>query len=193
MDHIAHLRKHKVDWKENKPIIYCMRIKWFSNWTNLISLHPRMLLCQIWLKSAQRFWRRSLLYFVNIFLLLNNYPPWKKGGALLLNKLDSHHPRMLCAKFGWNWRNGLGEEDFWFLFMYFCDFVIIFLGKGRGPSFEQTWIPFSQKCTVLSLVEICQLFWRRRLLYFVCVFLLLNNYLPLEKRGPSFDYIFKSF
>ena len=92
-----------------------MRIKWFSNWTNLISLHPRMLLCQIRLKSAQRFWRRSLLYFVNIFLLLNNYPPWKKGGALLLNKLDSHHPRMLCAKFGWNRRNGLGEEDFWFL------------------------------------------------------------------------------
>ena len=28
------------------------------------------------------------------------------------------------------------------------------LGKGRGPSFEQTWIPFTQGCFVPSLVEI---------------------------------------
>ena len=158
MGHIDHLRKQfksantydypKVDRKENKPIIYCMRIKWFSNWTDLISLHPRMLLCQIWLKSAQRFWRRSLLYFVNIFLLLNNYPPWKKDGALLLNKFDFHHPRMLCAKVGWNCRIGLGE-DFWLLLMYSCNFVIIFLGKRRGPSFElESPFPKNALCQV---------------------------------------------
>ena len=28
------------------------------------------------------------------------------------------------------------------------------LGKGRGPSFEQIWIPFTQGCFVPSLVEI---------------------------------------
>ena len=26
--------------------------------------------------------------------------------------------------------------------------------KGRGPSFEQTWIPFTQECFIPSLVEI---------------------------------------
>ena len=170
MGHIAHLRKqfksvntydyHKVDRKEikeNKPIIYYMRIKWFSNWTNLISITQGCFSAKFGWNRHSGSGEKSLLYFVYIFLLLNKYPPWKKGGALLLNKLDSHHPRMVCAKFGWNWRNGLGE-DFWLLLMYFCDFVIIFFGKGRGPSFEQTWIPFSQKCIVLSLVEICQLF-----------------------------------
>ena len=30
--------------------------------------------------------------------------------------------------------------------MYFCYFVIIFLGKGQRRSFEQTWIVFNQGC-----------------------------------------------
>ena len=34
------------------------------------------------------------------------------------------------------------------------NFVIISPWKGRGPSFEQTWIPFTQGCFVPSLVEI---------------------------------------
>ena len=40
--------------------------------------------------------------------------------------------------------------------MYFRYFVIIPppLVNGRGLSFEQTWIPFTQGCFVLSLVEI---------------------------------------
>ena len=143
MGHIAHLRKqfksaityeyHKVDRKENKPIIYCMKIKWFSNWTNLISITQ-------WCFCAKFGWNRhsgsgekSLLYFVYIFLLLNKYPPWKKGGALLLNKLDSYHPRMLCAKFGWNWISGSGEEDFLISSVYFHNFIIISPWKRAGP------------------------------------------------------------
>ena len=38
-----------------------------------------------------------------------------------------------------------------------CIFTILKLsrfGKGRGPSFEQTWIPFTQGCFVPRLVEI---------------------------------------
>ena len=35
----------------------------------------------------------------------------EKGGALLLNKLDSLHKRMIYAKFGWNWPSGSAEED----------------------------------------------------------------------------------
>ena len=29
----------------------------------------------------------------------------------LLNKFEFPSPRMLCAKFGWNWTSGFGEED----------------------------------------------------------------------------------
>ena len=43
------------------------------------------------------------------------------------------HPRMLCAKFGWKWLSGSGEEDFWILSMYFHNFVIIFPWKRAGP------------------------------------------------------------
>ena len=53
--------------------------------------------------------------------------------------------------------------------MYFHHFVIISLWKGRGPSFEQIWIPFTQGCFVPSLVEIGPVVFR--------------NYLPLEKGG----------
>ena len=36
------------------------------------------------------------------FLLFRNLPS-EMGMALCLNNLNSRHPMMLCAKFGWNW------------------------------------------------------------------------------------------
>ena len=60
------------------------------------------------------------------FCFFCNYLPWEKGGALHLNKLESLHPRILCAKFGWNWLSGSGEEDFLILslfFPYFCNYL----------------------------------------------------------------------
>ena len=46
------------------------------------------------------------------------------------------------------------EEHFKILSMYFRYLELSPLGKGWGPSFEQTWIPFTQGCIVPSLVEI---------------------------------------
>ena len=46
-----------------------------------------------------------------IFGFFCNYLPWEKGGALHLNKLESLHPRILCAKLGRNWPSGSGEVD----------------------------------------------------------------------------------
>ena len=37
--------------------------------------------------------------------------PLEKGVALHLNKIESPHPRMLCAKFGWNWPSGSVEDE----------------------------------------------------------------------------------
>ena len=72
-----------------------------------------------------------------------------------------------------NWPSGSGEEDFLNLSKYFriispwkiCgpSFEKILESlwpkddlcqEGRGPSFEQNWIPFTQECILQSLVEI---------------------------------------
>ena len=43
--------------------------------------------------------------------------------------------------------------------------LLSLLGKTLGPSFEQTWIPFNQECSVPSLAD--NRFWR---VYFVAIF-----------------------
>ena len=43
-------------------------------------------------------------YFVTIC-------PWKRVGFCTWTKLNTLHPRMHCAKFGWYWLSGSGEED----------------------------------------------------------------------------------
>ena len=53
-------------------------------------------LCQVWLKLAQWFWR-WFFNFVNVFLLFLNYLFLEKGGALILNKLETPSPKdALC-------------------------------------------------------------------------------------------------
>ena len=107
-----------------------MRIYWLFIWRNLNSLHPKMLCAKIvwnWLSGSGE---EDFFYFVfDVFLLFRNYLPLEKGGALHLK--NSLHPRMLCAIS-----------------------LLSPLGKGLGPSFEETWIPFTQGCFVPSLVEI---------------------------------------
>ena len=74
-----------------------------------------------------------------------------KAWPFIWINLNPLHPRMLCAKFGWNWPSG-SKEDFLILSIYFRYFVIIShwtLGKGRV-----LWTPLSQECFVPSLVEI---------------------------------------
>ena len=111
-----------------------MRIYWFFIWKKIESLSFKDAFCQVRLKLAQWFWRRRFFNFVNIFSLFRNYLPLEKGRALHLKKnLNPLHPRMLCAKFGWNWLSGSGEEDFLISSMYFHYFVIISPWKRPGP------------------------------------------------------------
>ena len=56
------------------------------------------------------------------------------------------------------------------------------LWEGFGPSFEQTWIPFTQGCFVPSLVEIGSVVLEKNIFSSI-YFLLFHNYLPLEKDG----------
>ena len=101
--------------------------------------------------------------------------PWKRMGPFIWRNLNPLHPRMHCAKIGWNWLSGSRAEDFLISSMYFCYFVYI------SSSFEQTWIPFTQGCFVLTLVEIGLVVLEKRFLNLVDVFLLFHNYLPFKK------------
>ena len=55
---------------------------------------------------------------------------------------------MFYIKFGWNWHNGSGEEDFLILFMY-----PLFRKYLPLKNFEHSWISFTKRCFVPSLVE----------------------------------------
>ena len=71
-----------------------MRIEWFFIWTNLNSLHPRMLCAKFGWN-----WRRRFLNFANVFRYFVIISPWKngKGRTLNLNKLKSPSPKdALC-------------------------------------------------------------------------------------------------
>ena len=97
--------------------------------------------------------RQYIFAIVNIFSLFLNYFLFGKGWGpsfeqTRMNWMNLLHPRMLCAKFSWNWPSGSGKKDF----LNFGNFVIIL--KRAGPSFEQTWVFITLKCFVLSLVEI---------------------------------------
>ena len=72
---------------------------------------PKNALCQVWLKLAKWFWR-IFLNFVNVFSLFRNYLPLEKVGPFIWTDLNSLHPRMISAKFTWNWLSGSGKEDF---------------------------------------------------------------------------------
>ena len=73
----------------------------------LESTLSRDALWKVWLKLAHWFWRRRFLNFVSFCY----YLPLEKGVVLHLNNLNPLHPRMLCAKFGWNWLSGSSEEE----------------------------------------------------------------------------------
>ena len=90
-----------------------------------------------------------------------NNLPLEKGGVLHLNKLESPSPKdVLCqvwlklAQWFWRWR--------------FCQCIFAIsqlspFAKGRGPSTEQTWIPFTQGWFVPSLVEIGPLVLKKKM------------------------------
>ena len=94
-------------------------------WTNLNPIHPRMLCAKFgwnWSSdSGEEDFLISSMYF-RYFVIIS---PWKRAGPFIWTNLNPLHPRMLFAKFGWNWLSGSGEEDLWISLMYFCNFVII--------------------------------------------------------------------
>ena len=149
-----------------------------------MSLSLKDVLCQVWLKLTQWFCRRFVV-FVNVFFLFHNYLPLKKGVVFYLNKPEFSSPKH--DKFHWNCPRASGEEDFQILSMYFRYFLISPLENGRFPSFEQTWILFTQGCFVPSLVEIGLVVLDNFFYKFQCVSAILLSS-PLERgHNPLFE------
>jgi hypothetical protein len=59
--------------------------------------------------------------------------PWKRAIPFLWKKINSHHPRIICAKSGSNLPNGFGGEDFQMTPYHFYIFVIISPLKRTWP------------------------------------------------------------
>ena len=80
---------------------------------------PKDALCQVWLKLAQWFWRRTsrFLKFTNVFSQFRNYFPLEKDGTLNLNKHESPSSKdALCQVWlklaHWFWRRRWKFEKF---------------------------------------------------------------------------------
>ena len=117
--HIAHLRKqfksintydYSLTLIKRKKNTF-MRINWFFIWRNLNPFHPRMFCAKFggnWLcGSGEEDFLISSMYF-RYFVIIS---PCKRAGPFIWTNLNPLYPRMLCAKFGWNWPSGSGEED----------------------------------------------------------------------------------
>ena len=77
-------------------------------------------------------------------------PLWVSNGPIiLLKKLYSLYPRMLCAKFVWNWPNGSKEDDFKISLMCFPYFVSISSWK-RSQHF--IWTKSNSPCSLNPLL-----------------------------------------
>ena len=102
-------------------------------------------LCQVWLKWSQWFWRKRILKLVNVFSQFCYL-----GKPICTEQTwIPNHPKMICAKFGWNWRSGSEEEDFFVnVFSQVRNYLL--LKKERALHLN----PFIQGCFVPSLVEI---------------------------------------
>ena len=96
--------------RRKKSIFYFMKIDKFFIWTNLNPLYLRMLCAKFGWNWPSGSGEKDFFNSVNVFSLFGNYLFLEKGGALLWRKLYPLYPRMLCAKFGWNWSSGSGIE-----------------------------------------------------------------------------------
>ena len=126
-------------WKRAGPFI----------WTNLNPLHPRMLCAKFswnWHSGPGEKDFIILSMYFHYFVIIS---PWKRAGPFIWTNLNPLHPRMLCAKFSWNWLSGSGEEDFLILsmfFPYFCNYLPLEKGGALHLNKLESPLPKDALC-----------------------------------------------
>ena len=139
-------------WKRAGPFI----------WTNLNPLHPRMLCAKFswnWLSDSGEEDFLILSMYFHYFVIIS---PWKRAGPFIWTNLNPLYPRMLCAKFGWNWLSGSGEEDF----LSFVNLFSLFLNylpleKGGALHLNKLESPSPKDALCQVWLNLAQWFWRR--------------------------------
>ena len=107
----------------------------------LESPSPKNDLCQVWLKLALWFCRRRFLNDTIQFYIFVIISPLKRTWPFMWTILNSLYPRMIYAKFDWNWPPA-SEEDFKKNIQCILTLLLLFhLGQGCPPSFEKCRIP----------------------------------------------------
>ena len=113
-------------WKRAEPFI----------WTNLNLLHPKIISANFgwnWPSGSGKEDFLNLSMYFRYFVIISI---WKKAAPFIWTNFNPLQPRMLCAKFAWNWPSGSGEDDFSNSLMYFGNFIIISTWKKANPPFE---------------------------------------------------------
>ena len=87
-----------------------MRNQWFFIWTKLNPIHQRLLCAKFVLNRPSGSGEEDFLILSIYFRFFLIISPWKREGPFIWTNLNPLHPRMLCAKFGWNWPSGSWEE-----------------------------------------------------------------------------------
>ena len=127
--------------------------------------------------------KKTLKVFNNVIFYFPIISPLARAWSFVWTNLISLHPMMFCAKSGWNWPSGSGEE-------YFLKVVNLFLLFSNYPSFRKgvalhlnkLEIPSPRNTMCQVWLKMSQWFWTRRLLKVLNnVFLLFCNYLHFEK------------
>ena len=88
--------------------------------------------------------------------------PWKRAGPFIWTNLNFFHPRMLCAKFGWNRHSGSGEEDylnFVNVFLLFPNYLHLEKDGALHLNKLESHSPKNALCQVW--LKLAQRFWRR--------------------------------
>ena len=151
-------------WKRAGPFI----------WTNLNPLHPRMLCAKFGWNWPSGSGEEDFQFFVNECSLFHYNLPLEKGVPLHLNKLDSLHPQLVCAKFG--------STKFFlkFVYVFFSISILYPLKIGRRPSLERIW----KGALFQVLFKLAPWFWGKRFQILLKYFLLFRYHLPMEKEWP---------
>ena len=91
--------------------------------------------------------------------------PWKRVGPFIWTNLNPLYPRMFCAKFGWNWPSGSGEEDFFNfinVFSLFHNYMYLPLEEGGALHLNKFESPLPKDALCQVWLKLAQWFWRRR-------------------------------
>ena len=156
-------------WKKAGPFI----------WTNLNRFHPWMHCATFgcnWLSGSGEENFLILSIYFRYFVIISH---WKRSGPFIWTNLNPLYLRMLCAKFGWNWPSGSGEEDEnvkslrqrrWTTDKYWSEKLTCAFGSGELKRHWQVSFPFPFWNLLRALIRLLMIGAREsNLLLHVCI------------------------